>query len=181
MFLREKDKEWIYEAIKEATRNVVTELIEEHLPKLIEAAVTGALTAEIDWEKHRDEKTGQPLAHPERVKERIFLPAFWVQHLKFHEGAYRGFQEDINKTNNRVRSTMLQNKAIAKILLGSQKALEDLARFAVALRETGLLSQLEKIGAIEYEGMGGPGGGRPGEPRAIENRRRDGDGSAAGE
>jgi len=126
-------------------------LLDEHLPELIEEAVKKALTAEIQWEKHRDEETGQPLAHPERINEKIFLPAFFCQHLKFHEGSYRGFQEDINKTNNRVRGAMMANKAIAKILLGNQKSMESLARFATALKQSGLLERMEEVLQIESD------------------------------
>ena len=50
--LSKKDKEWLLEEIKKA--------------------VVETLTVEWEIEKVRDEKTGQPLAKPERKKESLF-------------------------------------------------------------------------------------------------------------
>ena len=129
--LSEKDKKWLREEITNAVKE--------------------ALTVKMHWEKVKDEKTGLPLAHPERWVEDVFLPSFFAQHIKFHEGAYRGFQEDINKTNNRVRGAMKQNKAIAKILLGNDQNIRAIARFVNLMTQSGLIEAMEERLLIESD------------------------------
>jgi hypothetical protein len=122
--LSDDDKKWLVEEIK--------------------TAVNEALTVEIDWEKHKDEKTGQPLAHPERIKEEVFLPAFWGQHLKFHEGAYRGMQETVDKVTNVSIRVGDDVKLIGETLVTMTNPLLGAARLIEHLREVGLLEHIEQ-------------------------------------
>jgi len=75
---------------------------EKRLKELIRESITEALTVEIDMEIVRDKETGQPLKHPKRIKEEVFLPSFLTQVLSFQEGALRGMQADVNKENNKI-------------------------------------------------------------------------------
>jgi len=92
----------------------------------IEKAVVKALTVEIQWEKARDEETGMPLAHKEYKVEDVFLPAFWGQHLKFHEGAYRGMQETVDKLTNAHADGLAKLQALGEFLIGMEPTLKAL-------------------------------------------------------
>ena len=70
----------------------------DELKSLIREAVKEALTVDMTVEKIRDERTGQPLAVVERKTEQVFLPSLIVQMLPYHEGALRGFQQDLSRT-----------------------------------------------------------------------------------
>ena len=92
---------------------------EEKLKQLIREAVIEALTVELTWEKRRDEKTGVPLAVPDIRKENVFLPSFLVQQMSFHEGAFRGLQEDVSKRNNLIDRLSGKIEIIGRALLGN--------------------------------------------------------------
>lgn len=116
--------------------NQLIEALRPALEDAVKRAVIDALTVEITWEKVRDEKTGLPLAAVERRNERVFLPAFFCQHLKFHEGAARGLHEDVSKKNNMIdgmaremAETGEKLKAIGQALIG----METTARVLAAL------------------------------------------------
>jgi len=98
--LSKKDKEWLKEEIKKAVHK--------------------ALTVEIQWEKVRDEKTGMPLAHKEYRTEDVFLPAFWVQHLKFYEGNFLGLQESVQNLRNSNDEGLKKLQVLAEFLIGME-------------------------------------------------------------
>lgn len=100
---------------------------EETLTRIIEEAVRKALTVEMVYEKVRDEKTGQPLAVKKTVTEDSFIPSVIVQMLPFYEGVMRGFQEDINKTNNKIAEFDEKINVIGNILLQTENSLKCLA------------------------------------------------------
>lgn len=133
---------------------------EKKLKVLIQEAVIEALTAEITWEKKTDEKTGLPLAAPEYKVEKVFLPAFWIQHLKLHEGAARGLHEDVSKKNNLIdgmSAKMGQVEAklevVGNVLLGLEGAAKTLAALADRVKE-----RYPEIGATPAEKIGGEDG-----------------------
>jgi hypothetical protein len=70
----------------------------------VQSAVRSALTVTMTIERVRDERTGQPLAVVERKTEEVFLPSVIVQMLPFHEGAMRGFQNDLTRTKRSLDS-----------------------------------------------------------------------------
>ena len=90
----------------------------------IERAVVKALTVEIQWEKVRDETTGLPLAVKELTIEDVFLPSFFVQHLKYHEGAFRGLQETVDMVKNSNAAGLEKLQALGNFLI----ALEPMMR-----------------------------------------------------
>jgi hypothetical protein len=137
--LSKKDKEWLSKEISVAA----------------ERAVVKALTVEMTWEKVLDEKTGQPLAAKEILKEDVFLPAFWTQHLKYHEGVYRGMRKTLGDQRNRLAGNMALSKGVIvkleqmrKVFKGMRDDLLIDNRFSAPLIETGLLENMEKALAI---------------------------------
>ena len=100
---------------------------EKKLIELINKGVTQALTAEITLEKHRDEKTGQPLAKPEIIKETVFLPAYLCQILPYHEGALRGVQEQTCHHSNKVNELDEKVSEIGNIIIGAEQSLKCIA------------------------------------------------------
>jgi hypothetical protein len=137
--LSKKDKEWLSKEISVAA----------------ERAVVKALTVEMTWEKVLDEKTGQPLAAKEILKEDVFLPAFWTQHLKYHEGVYRGMRKTLGDQRNRLAGNMALSKGVIvkleqmrKVFKGMRDDLLIHNRFSASLIETGLLENMEKALAI---------------------------------
>jgi len=103
---------------------------EKKLSELIEKAVTKALTAEVTLEKHRDEKTGQPLAKPEIIKETVFLPAYLCQILPYHEGALRGVQEQTCKQSNKINDLDDKIAAIGNVVTGAENSLKCIAKLS---------------------------------------------------
>ena len=101
---------------------------EKKLSELIEKAVNKALTAEVTLEKHRDEKTGQPLAKPEIIKETVFLPAYLCQILPYHEGALRGVQEQTCKQSNKINDLDDKIAAIGNVIIGAENSLKCIAK-----------------------------------------------------
>ena len=97
--LSKKDKEWLLKAIDVA----------------VEKSVRKALTAEMTLEKVIDDDTGVPLAARELRTEKIFLPAYWVQNLKYHEGVYRGMRQTLASQRDRLSKSAALNKGSAAI------------------------------------------------------------------
>lgn len=133
--LSKKDKEWLRTEIR--------------------AAVVEALTVEMTWEKVLDDNTGQPLAAKELRKEDVFLPAFWTQHLKYHEGVYRGMRQTLAEQRDRLSQSAALNKGvikkleqIRKVFKGLRTTLVTINEFAIGLEDTGLMDQLGKALAI---------------------------------
>ena len=120
---------------------------EDKLKKFIQEAVIEALTVEVDWEKTRDEKTGLPLKHPERRKEKIFLPAFITQLLPYHEGALRGVQETVDREVKNSLAFAEKVEAIGNILLGHEQNLIEFAKFVEHAKQHNLLGYDEEIEA----------------------------------
>lgn len=114
------------------------------LTKAIRKAVQDELTVEIQLEKAIDEKTGQPLPHKELKIEKIFLPSYFVQHLKFHEGAYRGMQETVDKVTNVSSRAADDVKLIGQTLATMSEPLLGAARLIEYLRETGMIEHIEQ-------------------------------------
>ena len=115
--LSNKDKQWIKEAIKEV--------------------VVDSLTVEWTIEKVRDEKTGQPLAVPERITEKVFIPSAFLQILPYHEGALRGVQEDMNKNNNKINDMNNKLSSVGNILLQTENSLKCIAAMSDHLKTLG--------------------------------------------
>jgi hypothetical protein len=108
---------------------------EDKLRKMIKEAVVEALSAEIIWEKRRDEKTGLPLAVPEYIKEKTFLPAFWAQNIKFQEAAFRGVQEDLGKKQGEIAEATKHIEALGNFLISAQPMFVKLAQFSDLITE----------------------------------------------
>jgi len=96
----------------------------DFLVKEIRKAVREELTVEMTWEKLRDEKSGQPLAKPELLNEKVFLPSFFVQQLGFQEGAFRGMQSDLNKSVNQSLITKTGIDSLAAILIEMEQGIK---------------------------------------------------------
>jgi hypothetical protein len=79
-----------------------------------------------------------------------------VRWLPFTEGALRGSQEDINKATNQMNKTSGKVDQLGETLISMQDSVETMARFAVALKETGFIE-------IEYKN-----------PKAIEDEANTG-------
>jgi hypothetical protein len=108
---------------------------EQKLSELVEEAVKKALTAEITLEKVRDEKTGQPLAVPEKITEQVFLPAFLAQTLKFNEGALRGVQEQTCKQSAKIDEFEHRMQVIGDILIQAENSLKCLAALSDNIKQ----------------------------------------------
>lgn len=102
----------------------------KELAKLIEKAVTKALSAEITIEKKRDDKTGQPLATPEIIKETVFLPAYICQILPYHEGALRGVQEQTCHHSNKVNDLDKKMELIGNVIVDAENSLKSIAHLS---------------------------------------------------
>ena len=118
------------------------------IENIIRKVVREELTVEMTWVKEKDEKTGQPLAAPEYKTEKVFLPSFFVQNLKFHEGAYRGFQETIDKHDISIKRLEKGIEASVNILLSMEKPLKQLTSFDTKQIEFAKESKLAKIEAV---------------------------------
>jgi hypothetical protein len=103
---------------------------EDKLREIIKSAVLDALTAEITWEKRKDEKTGLPLAVPETKTEKVFLPSFWAQNIKFQEGAFRGVQTDLGKKQGEIAEATKHIEALGNFLISAQPMFVKLAKFS---------------------------------------------------
>jgi len=114
LMLSKKDKAWL----KEEIRNAVIE----------------ALTVELEWVQAKDEETGMPLAAPKHKTEKTFLPFYWVDHLKFHEGAYRGMQETVDKLTNVHADGLAKIQALGEFLIGMEPTLRQLLESDTEIR-----------------------------------------------
>jgi hypothetical protein len=123
---------------------MLSDLEKQWFIEQIKKAVEEALTVEIQVEKAIDDKTGQPLPHKEYRVEQVFLPAYFCQHLKFHEGAYRGMQETVDKVTNVSNRTAEDVTLIGQTLATMTDPLLGAARIIEHLRENGLLEYLEQ-------------------------------------
>lgn len=113
--LSNKDKKWIKNTIKDA--------------------VTEALTVEWELEKVRDEKTGQPLARTEKIKEKVFIPSVFIQLLSFYEGAVRGMQEDVNKHTSKIDDMDEKIKILGQIMFETENSLKCLAAISDRIKQ----------------------------------------------
>jgi hypothetical protein len=102
----------------------------EKLKQLITESVIEALTVDMTWEKRRDENTGLPLAVPEFKTEKVFLPSFIAQNIKFQEGAFRGVQEDFGKRQGEIAEATKHIEALGKFLISAQPMFVKLAQFS---------------------------------------------------
>jgi hypothetical protein len=124
MALTKEDKQWLTKAIKRAVKE--------------------ELTVEMQWEQVKDEETGQPLAHPKLRIEKVFLPSYFVQHLKFHEGAYRGMQETVDKVTNVTGKVGSDVQLIGETLTTMSQPLLAAARFIEYIRAIGMIDHIEQ-------------------------------------
>jgi hypothetical protein len=108
---------------------------DDKLRELIKEAVIDALTAEITLEKHKDDKTGMPLAAVEIIKEKVFLPAFWAQNIKFQEGAFRGVQKDLGKKQGEILEATKKIESLGNFLVSCESMFTRLAQFTDLLIE----------------------------------------------
>jgi hypothetical protein len=76
--------------------------------------------------------------------EQVFLPAYFCQHLKFHEGAYRGMQETVDKVTNVSARVAEDVKLIGQTLVTMTNPLLGAAKIIEHLRSNGLLEYLEQ-------------------------------------
>ncbi len=100
----------------------------QEIKEIVKEAVIDALTVEITLEKHRDDITGLPLAKPEIIKEKVFLPSFIVQNIAYQEGAFRGVQEDISKRNDAVDNLARKLEAVARVLIDIREPIIEIAK-----------------------------------------------------
>lgn len=108
---------------------------EDKLRAIIKETVIDALTVDMTWEKRRDENTGLPLAVPEYKTEKVFLPSFIAQNIKFQEGAFRGVQEDLGKKQGEIVEATKKIEVLGNFLLASESMFYKLAQFTDLLTE----------------------------------------------
>lgn len=123
---------------------MLSDLEKQWLVQQIKAAVEEALTVEMQVEKAIDDKTGQPLPHKEYKVEQVFLPAYFCQHLKFHEGAYRGMQETVDKVTNVSNRTADKVELIGQTLATMGDTFIGSAMVIEHLRSVGFLDHIEQ-------------------------------------
>jgi hypothetical protein len=109
--------------------------------KEVKKAVEEALTVDMVLEKKRDEKSGQPLAVPEIIKERVYLPSIFVQLLPFYEAAERGLQEQVSKEFSKLDSINNGMNAMAQVLIGAEQSLKCLAAISDRIKDQKLLGE----------------------------------------
>ena len=117
-------------------------MTKEEIKKVVTEAIVEALTIEVTYEKHRDEKTGQPLATPELKKEKEYLPIWWMRYLPHYEASNRGLQENQDKQANTILQLTNDIKdlkqgmsVIGEIMLQTEKSLKVITGEAVRLKE----------------------------------------------
>lgn len=84
---------------------------EEKLAKLIAKEVFEALCVELTMVREKDDD-GKPLPAPEYKKEKVFIPAWFTQNLKFLEQQLRVVNETLDRLKNNV---FAQNNGLAVI------------------------------------------------------------------
>lgn len=102
---------------------MLTKKDKEYLKEEIKNAVVEALTVPIVLEKHRDDKTGQPLATPQIIQKEVFLPSYITEILPYHEGALRGMQENMDKEGQRLEKAIKAVELMSSILNGYQESI----------------------------------------------------------
>jgi hypothetical protein len=107
--------------------------------KEVKKAVIDAMTVEWTLEKHRDEKTGMPLAKPELLKEKVYIPSAFIQLLAFYEGAQRGLQEQVCKEFPKLDMINNNLQTMAQILIQSEQSLKCLAALSDRIKDKNLL------------------------------------------
>lgn len=119
-------------------------MTKEEIKKAVTEAIVEALTIDVTYEKHRDEKTGQPLATPELKKEKEYLPIWWMRYLPHYEASNRGIQETQDKQSNKILELTNDIKelkqgmsVIGEIMLQTEKSLKAISGEAVRLKEIG--------------------------------------------
>ena len=55
--------------------------------------------------------------------EDVFLPAFWVQHLKYYEGNFLGLQETVQNLRNSNDEGLKKLQALGEFLIGMEPTL----------------------------------------------------------
>ena len=94
------------------------EFLVKEIRKAVKESVKEELTVELQWEQVRDEKTGKPLARSIlHDKEMVFLPSFFVQQLIYNDGAFRGMQEDLSTSIEKMSISKDGINALAQILI----------------------------------------------------------------
>jgi hypothetical protein len=119
----------------------------KRIEEIVQKTVIELLTSEMTWEKIRDDKTGQPLAVAEKKTETVFLPAVLTQVLSFYEGAMRGYQEDLNKNNNKINDMSEKISTIGNILIQTENSLKALASISDKIK----LIDSDVTQVIEYK------------------------------
>lgn len=122
MMLTKKDKEWIRQTIHEEFHD--------------------ALFREITIVK-RARKPDEPEAIQET--KTMNLLDLMGEYLPFMEAALRGVQADAVKARNRAIENNERIAALGKTMLSLESSIITMAKFAIALRDTGLLAQLERV------------------------------------
>jgi hypothetical protein len=141
--LSEKDKDWISKTIEESIQKELKNWIDSFL----KYEVTG------------DHGAQGPGEIPGRIeKQNIFVFDALMVYLPRIAAAMRGSQADAViaknraiEANNSVKSLEAEIKAQTNVILPISGSIKTIARFAVALKETGLLEQMEKALTIEYK------------------------------
>jgi len=128
--LSKKDKEWIENTVKKIVYDV--------------------LTVEIKYEKNRDEKTGQPLATPEIIIEKEFLPVWWIRYLPHYEAAMRGVQGQVSQHHTAIDDFSKKLDVIGQLLLHTEQSMKQIASFADKLNELEY-NEVKKLDYVEAD------------------------------
>ena len=136
MSLTKKDKEWI--------------------EKTIIKNVSDLLTVEIKYEKKEDEKTGQPLAVPELIVEKEYMPIWWAKYLPRWLAAIRGMQETLDKHDAQILKLLPLVDGNNKISEETLKRIDQIGMGMIPLID--LLEHLDKTtkqlnGTINKQGV----------------------------
>jgi len=117
-------------------------MTKKEIKKAVSEAITEALTVEVTYEKKRDEKTGQPLATPELLKEKEYLPIWWMRYLPHYEASNRGIQETQDKQANTILELSNDIKelkkgmdAIGKILFQTESSIKCIAAISDKIKQ----------------------------------------------
>jgi hypothetical protein len=78
-----------------------SEIGKKLIGQIVFDAVNEALLRDVTLEKHRDEKTGKPLAKPEIVQQKVNVLDYILKNVGYWEAAVRGCQADSAKSFNR--------------------------------------------------------------------------------
>jgi len=137
--------------MREKTRKEIREIIQEELKDWMETLMKYEVTG--------DYGAQGPGEIPGRIeKKNLFVFDALMVYLPRIAAAMRGSQADAVTARNRAVETRnkvleLESKvdALGDTLLSMEGSVKTMARFALALKETGLLSQMEEALTIEYK------------------------------